>query len=116
MSDERNELPDKAVKEACDRMLALVQSMPRDHDYDRLVMATGALIGCASNPSASCAAFARSMSWLLAGTGQTVEVQVRDDANGKIVVFEGATGQLRHFEIGEDGEPYEVGATSETLQ
>ena len=111
MTEERNEPSDAAVRDACDKMLELVKSMPRETDYDRVVMATGSLIGCAHNPGLSCAAFARAASWLLASAGQQVDVHVR--GKGETIVYEGNTGIIRRFEV-DDGEPVEVGGDTPT--
>ena len=113
MTTSENKPADAEVLMACDRMLELVKSMPREHDYHKVQMAFGALIGCGNDPSLSCAAFARAASMLVSTAGQTVDVHVRSGA--QTLVFEGSTGIIRRFEV-DDGDLVEVGDTPTAMQ
>ena len=113
MTDERNELTDPEVLAACNRMLELVRSMPRDRDHHKVQMAFGALIGCVEKPDLACVAFARAATMLVGAAGQTVDVHVR--GKEQTFVFEGSTGIIRRFEV-DDGELVEIGDTPTTTQ
>ena len=113
MTTERNELTDPEVLAACNRMLELVRSMPRDRDHHKVQMAMGALIGCTEKPDLACSAFARAATMLVGAAGQTVDVHVR--GKEQTFVFEGRTGIIRRFEV-DDGELVEVGGDPATMQ
>lgn len=113
MTDERNQLTDPEVLAACNRMLELVRSMPRDRDHHKVQMAMGALIGCVEKPDLACSAFARAASMLVSAAGQVVDVHVRGAT--ETFVFEGNSGMIRRFEV-DDGETIEVGGDVPTMQ
>lgn len=90
-----------------DDVRKILDDMPKADDYGKLQALMAVVMTVSGNGPASCAAFARAASTVLAHAGERVHVHVLSE--GRRVVFEGDRGIVRSFEAGDDGDESEGG-------